>query len=289
MTQPKPNRLALALAVALGALALAGSTWAAGPSAEGVGASHSAKASVAEPRAVRASRAIGMDVRDRRGEAVGRVRDLLVNTKTGLVRYVVLSRGRDTADGERVAPVPVNRLTLGPSRQTLVYDGKPEPLEKVAVQQSDWRERLLRDPDRVAQLDKTWGLPRRTAAHLLREASTLLGQPVTDAAGARIGEVEDLVLHINQTRASYVVLRLDKNASGDEKRIAVPLRALGSGTGRPALSLNMEPAKLQALKGFSREAYQDPNDPAFVAQATRHLGTFSSGPAAGARERERGQ
>lgn len=289
MNRTKPNRLALPLAIALGALALVVSTWAAGPSAEGVGPSHSARASVAEARALRASRAVGMDVRGRQGETVGRVRDLLVNTQTGLVRYVVISRGRDSADGERVAPVPVSRLTLGPARQSLVYDGKPETLEKVAVQQSDWRERLLRDPEHVAQLDKKWGLPRRTATHLLRQASTLLGQPVTDAAGARLGEIEDLVLHINQARASYAVLRLDKHASGDEKRIAVPLRALGSGTGQAALSLNMDTARLQALKGFSREAYQDPNDPAFVAQATRHLGTFSSGPAAGTREGERGQ
>jgi sporulation protein YlmC with PRC-barrel domain len=289
MIRSRPNRLALPLTVALGALALALATWAAGPSADGAGASHSAKANVAETRAVRASRAIGMDVRGRQGETIGQVRDLLVNTRTGLVRYVVLSRGRETANGERVAPVPVSRLTLGPARQSLVYDGMPERLEKVTVPQSDWNDLILRDPDRLAQLDSAWGLQRRTAARLVRPASTLLGQPVSNPAGTRVGEIEDLVLHINQSRASYAVLRLDRNASGDEKRIAVPLRALTSGASQAALSLNINPARLQALKGFSREAYQNPNDPAFVVQASGHLGAFSSGPASDTPAGERRQ
>lgn len=287
MSRSRPIRAPLPFTVGIGALTLALATWAAGPSGESVGASHSAKANVAQARAVRASRAIGMDVQGRQGEAVGQVHDLLVNTQTGLVRYVVLSRGRDAAHGERVAPVPVTRLTLGPARQTLVYDGKPETLEKVAVQQADWSERVLRDPDRLTQLDTTWGLQRRTAARLVRPVGTLLGQPVTNTAGAPVGQIEDLVLHINQARGSYAILKLDKNGSGDEKRIAVPLRALVSGTSQPALSLNMDAAKLQALEGFSREAYQNPNDPAFVAKSARHLGAFSSAPTAGAPRDER--
>lgn len=280
----KANRIALT--VALGALALAPRIWAAGPSGEAVGASHSAKANVAESRAVRASRAIGMDVRGRHGEAVGQVRDLLVNTQTGLVRYVVLSRGRDTVGGERVAPVPVTRLRLGPARQSLVYEGTLERLEKATVQQPDWSERNLQDPDRLSQVDKTWGLQQRTVARLVRPVSPLLGQAVMNPAGAPIGEIEDLVLHINQAKGSYAVLKLARNASGDDKRIAVPLRALSSGAGPQALTLRMDAARLLALKGFSREAYQNPNDPAFLAEATRHLGAFSSGPAAGTPENE---
>lgn len=287
MFRSKPNRMGLALATSLGALALALNTWAAAPPGEGTGASHSARATVTEARAVRASRAIGMEVRGRQAEPVGQVRDLLVNMQTGLVRYVVLSRRPDTANATALAPVPVTRLTLGPARQSLVYDGKTEALDKVAIKQADWSERVLRDPDRLNQLDKAWGLQRRTAARLVRPASTLLGQAVTDAAGAPVGEVEDLVLHINQARASYAILRLDKNASGDEKRIAVPLRSLATSTSRPALSLNIDKARLQPLEGFSRDAYQNPNDPAFVLQATRHLGAFGSAPAAAAPGGER--
>ncbi|MBL0421510.1 PRC-barrel domain-containing protein [Ramlibacter sp. AW1] len=276
MFRSKPIHPPLAAAIAVAALA-AGPSWAAAPSGEGVTASHSATARVAESRALRASRAIGMEVRGRQGEVIGPVRDVLVNNQTGVVRYLVIALGRGTAPGERVALVPASRLALGPARQSLVYEGRPQTLEKVAVPQADWKT-ILGDADRLAQLDKSWSLQRRTAARFMRPVSTLMGQRVTGAAGAPLGEIEDLVLNINQARPSYAVIKLDQQASGDGNRVAVPLRALQAPAGQPALALDTGRTRLDALKGFSREAYQDPNNPSFMAQASRHLGAFGSSP-----------
>lgn len=60
----------------------------------------------------RASKLIGMAVRNNQGDKIGSVDDLVVDMKTGRIRYLALGFGGILGLGEKLFAVPMNQVTF---------------------------------------------------------------------------------------------------------------------------------------------------------------------------------
>jgi sporulation protein YlmC with PRC-barrel domain len=177
---------------------------------------------------VRASKLIGMEVRNAQGEDLGEVKDVIIDTRNERARYAVLSFGGLAGIGNKLFAVPVSQLR--PAENKLVFDVDRKKLESLPGYEPnrspDWN-----DPgDRYrAQLDRRFGEAGAQAGAPLRQASRIMDAEVNDRNGREIGDVEDIVVHMPSGRVHYVVVEFDRAWNPNDKLVALPLRALDGG------------------------------------------------------------
>lgn len=161
----------------------------------------------------RASELIGAKALDRRGEALGRIEDLILASQTGAVHYAVVSFGGwlGLADRHYIYPVQALAPGRGPNQITVEVDRKDLGERTGVAELESW----LRQYD-----------PNSTIAdrRYLR-ASELLGKAIDDRGGLRIGEVEDLIVNLGSGALRFVVVELAQPGEGDRLR-ALPIDSL---------------------------------------------------------------
>jgi hypothetical protein len=93
----------------------------------------------------------------------------------------------------------------------------------------------------------------------INKASALIGMEVRNQSDEKLGKIEDIVLDLNSGRISYAVL----NAGGPfrSKLVAVPVNAFTPGADQKHLLLNADKAKLEAAKGFDKNAWPSVSNP----------------------------
>lgn len=72
----------------------------------------------------------GTDVRNAKGESLGNVEDLMINTTTGAVDYAVMSFGGFLGIGDKYFAVPLQALRVDTKDESLILDETKERLEK---------------------------------------------------------------------------------------------------------------------------------------------------------------
>ena len=175
--------------------------------------------------AMQASRLIGMQVRNSRNGATGRIDELVVDLNNNRVHYAVLDMQ--------------NRLIT-------------EPLQRLEFPAGTNQAQLAsHDPDPVA--------PR--AGMTLVRASTLLGWQVESKPGIDLGRIVDLVIDTRSARVAFAAVRLHDAAPATLR--AVPLDAFALYTLREDLVFTGEPSELAAADGFTA-AKLESADPVFV-------------------------
>lgn len=222
-------------------------------------------------RGLRASQVIGMSVRNSQGNNIGQIDDMIVDMNTGQVRYAMLSFDPGILSGEKLFAVPVDQLRMAPDRDDVVYDVSREKLEQATVDRSEWNS--MTDEQRIARVDKAWGLARPGEGARAHRASDLIGKEVNSRSGEQIGEIEDLVINMAQQEVHYAVMEFDAGWASPERRYVFPLRSFDLGRDRDELVLNVDKSKVQAMKSFDQNLYSDLNDRTRVAEIDRYFVT----------------
>lgn len=75
----------------------------------------------------KASKIIGKEVRNTQNEKVGKVKDLVVDTRSGRIAYAVLSTGGMFGDGKLIA-VPLDALSLKPGEKHFLIEAAKDRL-----------------------------------------------------------------------------------------------------------------------------------------------------------------
>jgi sporulation protein YlmC with PRC-barrel domain len=226
----------------------------------------------AQNRQQLASDLIGMSVRGSQGNNIGQVEDLAIDMQSGQVRYAVLEFDRGFLAGERMVPIPLKELRMGADGNSLAYHkGSKQQLEKMAMNKSQWNSDLMRDKARLAKLDSGWGLPPFSGSSLVR-ANDLMDKEVQNKAGEHIGEIEDLVINMDQQKVNYAMLEFERSWLTPERTVAVLLSAF-SNPSRSGDDLVMDVSKDRAreMKGLTREQMRNPDAPEVVALIERHF------------------
>lgn len=86
-----------------------------------------------------ASSIAGTKVLDAKGDHLGSIDDLMLDTDTGDVTYAVLSIGAFLGMGDKLFAIPWKALTVDPADQSFVLDVDHETLEQAPdYDQIDW-------------------------------------------------------------------------------------------------------------------------------------------------------
>ncbi len=72
----------------------------------------------------------GTDVRNRMGDDLGHIKDLMIDTETGMIEYAVLSFGGFLGMGDKLFAVPWNAFTIDTVKEEFVLDVTRERLEE---------------------------------------------------------------------------------------------------------------------------------------------------------------
>jgi sporulation protein YlmC with PRC-barrel domain len=99
------------------------------------------------PRVMSANSLIGDDVYNHKGEDLGEIKDIMLDTSNGNVRYAVLSFGGVLGIGDKLFAVPWNALNLDAENERFVLNVDKDRLDAApGFDKDNW-------PDMA---DKTW-------------------------------------------------------------------------------------------------------------------------------------
>lgn len=211
-------------------------------------------------RAMRASKMIGMQVSNPEGKNLGKISDLIVNTKTGDVRYAMLEFDPGFLESEKLFAVPITALSVGADQKALLHKNMSrDKLEKAGVTKADWQKAV--DNSRYLEgLDKNYGFsPPAGTARAVR-ASKLLGKDVNSRAGEGIGEIKELVIEMSTAKVDYAVLAFDPSWVSSEKLFAFPMTAFSMVANKDDLVLDVDKSMIAQMKSFDSTRWGSLNE-----------------------------
>lgn len=228
-------------------------------------------------RDVRATRLLGMEVRNSEGERLGEIRDVVLDIDNQQVHYIVLSHG-DTVSSEKLFIYPFEAFDAAKESETLVLDLSRERLEKApGVDMSQWPE--WNDPAYQADVDRHFGEERRATSGSgarLTSVRELLDKDVTGRTGRHLGDIEDIVVNIDDGRIHYVAMEFARNRELSGKLLPLPLEAfdLPARQGDPLdVELKADASQLDISLAFNKDAWPNINDPQYRAEVEQYLVT----------------
>jgi sporulation protein YlmC with PRC-barrel domain len=135
-----------------------------------------------QPQALSASTIIGDTVRNRLGEDLGHIKELMLDVEDGRIAYAVLSFGGILGIGDKLFAVPWRALELRPEERTFYLDVDKEQLENApGFDKDNWPMTLDREfmteVHSYYGIDPYWGETVRTG-------------PGTTGTGAGTGATE---------------------------------------------------------------------------------------------------
>ncbi|MCO5100577.1 MAG: PRC-barrel domain-containing protein [Burkholderiaceae bacterium] len=233
---------------------------------------------------MRASKIIGADVENAKGDKIGEIKDMMVDTRNEKVRYVVLSHGGFLGIGDKLFAYPMSMVrTKGTDSDKLVMNVSKERLEKAPGFDKDkWPS--FADNKYTGQVDKYYDSDSRhegqQAGNLVR-ASELIGKDFDDTKGKEAGEIKDLIVDSNNGKVEYAVVDFDDSwaKKTDGKLVAIPLSSITVGGDKnDQLVIQTSPDGVDMSHAFTRNDWPDFGDPAW-AQPRSSTSTQSPGSA----------
>jgi len=113
---------------------------------------------------IRASKLIGMNIHNSQGESVGKVNDIVIDSRTGKIRYAAVTYGGFLGVGNKMFAVPFEAFKVGsaPNQATtnhLILDVAAKQLEgSMGFDEEHWPDfadqKLLLDLDRRYKVDR---------------------------------------------------------------------------------------------------------------------------------------
>jgi len=104
------------------------------------------------------------------------------------------------------------------------------------------------------------------------QASTWIGRPVRNSAGATIGKIEDVVVNPDTGAVTFGILSSDGWLGIRDRYVAVPWSLLGFSPNRDYVLLDVDKNVLESAPSFDRAQWPDLSDPAWRSRVYGHYG-----------------
>jgi sporulation protein YlmC with PRC-barrel domain len=214
------------------------------------GASGSQQSS-AQRGEMRASNLEGTQVVNSRGEEIGDIKDIVIDLNSGRVHAAVLGFGGMLGIGEENFAFPINELKPGKQQDQVVMNIDKQKLEnREGFSQSQWPgmddEYWTRTGSRAAAGSSSGQSQKGAQGKMnLVRASELDGKEVQDKSGRKVGQIQDVVVSLQNGQVKSYVVSLE-----DGGRATVQGKALkASGTeDRLVLDVDAQQLKQQAQR-----------------------------------------
>ena len=104
-------------------------------------------------------------------------------------------------------------------------------------------------------------------------ASTLMSDEVVDAEGEKLGEIEDLMIDLQNGRVDYAVLSFGGFLGLGGKLFAVPFELFDVDFENQRMILDVEREAVQEAPGFDEDDWPDTADQSWHAEVHDHWGS----------------
>ena len=101
-------------------------------------------------------------------------------------------------------------------------------------------------------------------------ASTICGDPVVNDAGENLGQIEELMIDLDNGRVAYAVLSFGGFLGVGDKLFAIPFEALELDPENHRFVLDVPREKLEKAPGFDKSQWPDFADPRFGQEVYRY-------------------
>ncbi len=110
---------------------------------------------------------------------------------------------------------------------------------------------------------------------ILCRASESIGKNANDRAGKAMGEIDEIVVEMNNAKIQYAVLEVNLSWNLKDKLIALPMRAFTYPADKDDLILNVDKAAIDTTRAFDNNRWPNLNDPNCVIGIDRYLSAVS--------------
>jgi len=238
------------------------------------------QAKVAIAHVFRTGDIVGLAVKNKQGENLGKIDDLVIDLKSGDVRYVALSYGSVAGIGGKLFAVPWEKMTfvMGEpnnrnSRHFLMDVSKNHLENSEGFDSSRWPN--VADPQWAASIDKHFNIERkheptattgeraRVAYETVFRASKIKGMDVRNDANENLGSVDELVIDVTKAKVKYLALSFGSIFTGGNKLFAVPLShcTLTHANDKTFIKLSVSRDALKNAPGFDKNNWPDTANP----------------------------
>ncbi|MDX2186401.1 MAG: superoxide dismutase family protein [Opitutaceae bacterium] len=183
---------------------------------------------------------IGQDVVDRAGNKLGEINDIVVNTKSGKAVFATIGTGGVLGIGERVRAVPFSKLSQRADKELqLDVDGS----RWTSAPQLKREEISVLNDQRGGEIfnyyEVKWNKDM-AGPNTLAYATHLSGKDLMNS-GQEVGDVEDVIVNLNNQRASLLIDPNDNFTRTNEKFVVSLNKVSGFGEGRDELMTQLSP------------------------------------------------
>jgi sporulation protein YlmC with PRC-barrel domain len=217
------------------------------------------------------------------GEDIGKIEELMIDLQDGRVAYTVLSFGGFLGMGDKLFAIPWQALNLRVHEHAFVLDVPKKTLENAeGFDKDNWplttREELSRtyayygyQPYWQTEVTEKVGVPGETTAEPGRtvrtestsgreapdflSANTIKGDKVVNRAGEKLGNIEELMIDLQDGRVGYAVLSFGGFLGMGDKLFAIPWKALQLRVHEHAFVLDVPKKTLENAKGFDKDMW----------------------------------
>ena len=211
----------------------------------------------------KASKLMGMAVKNKQDEDLGKIKDLVVDFKSGKIAYAVLSSGGTFGIGGKMVAVPIEALTLQPGAKALIIDLKKQQLSQApGFTEDNW-------PDlNAAQSGKTVGLaqsksPEEASGSSGSQSSSSQSQQASGGSSSSITNLQQLSASSDPSKLEGKQVRIQ--SAKYDKAIGQQFVCLSSESGEKVLvktrqpPKDVQPGQTVQVQGTARKMPSDPS------------------------------
>jgi sporulation protein YlmC with PRC-barrel domain len=236
----------------------------------------SEQSQVAIAQTFRAGDIIGLPVWNKANENIASIDDLVIDMKTGEVRYAAISRGSVAGIGGKLYAVPFSALTFvfgEPNKadsRHFVMDATKDQLDAApGFETSHWPS--VGDSQWGASIDKHYKVDRKIDAkadgakityETVFRASKIKGMDVRNDANDNLGSIDELVIDVTKGHVKYVALSYGSWFTGGNKLFALPLSActLTHANEKTYFAVHASQEMLKNAPGFDKNQWPNTAD-----------------------------
>lgn len=219
------------------------------------------------PPPVRAGQLLGLKVEDTDGQKIGSIRNLILDARTGELKYAVIASGGflGVQSTLRLAPSQIMSAATTKRQTVAINTTKDEWLGAPVFKPSQLAS--LSEPHRTRQIANSFSAsrslsqtgakkPANTQPVTLKFASDFIGQHVVNPQQQRIGEVLDLLVNFGPPHPAFVIVSTGRFFRGGY-RVLIPLSALRQNN-RKTLLASVDSSSLETAPPFTEEIWNTP-------------------------------